>query len=342
MRVLVIGGTRNLGHLLVLALVGAKHRVTVLNRGVTRDELPREVERLRADRTDAAALAAALAGRVWDGVVDLALYRPVEAEAVVELLGRRAGHYVLVSTGQVYLVRGAGAGRPLPTAPYREEDAAGPWLPAPAPGGHDHRNWLYGVEKRGAERVLERAAAAGRLPLTIVRPPMIHTERDHYGRVGAYLSRLDDGGPLLLPAEPDRPLRHAWGGDVVTALRVILEATTPAGRAYNLAQDEAPGLAAFLELLGRAAGREPAVRRLPRPVLEAAGLLPACSPFSERWMSELENRRSREELGLSYTSPTRYLPVLVERLRARGAVPPGYGQRPRELALAATAGAGPA
>jgi nucleoside-diphosphate-sugar epimerase len=334
MRILVIGGTRNLGHLLVEALLGAGHRVTVLNRGVTPDGLPPEVERLRADRTDPTALAAAVAGREWDGVVDLALYRPAEAEAVVAALGGRTGHYVLVSTGQVYLVRAGGSGRPEPAPPYREEDAAGPWLTEPPPGGHDHRNWLYGVEKRGAEEVLERAVG---FPFTIVRPPMIHTERDHYGRIGAYLRRLDDGGPLVLPAEPDRPLRHVWGGDVVRALRTILEATHPAGGAYNLAQDEAPGLAAFLELLGEAAGRAVRVRRLPRPALEAAGLLPACSPFSERWMSELDNRRSRAELGITYTPPSAYVPLLVARLRARGALPPGYEQRARELAVARAA-----
>ena len=37
------------------------------------------------------------------------------------------------------------------------------------------------------------------------------------------------------------------------------------------------------------------------PLAEANGFLPDCSPFSERWMSELDNRRSKAELGIDYT-----------------------------------------
>lgn len=40
MNVLVIGGTRNIGHFLVQALVERGDHVVVLNRGLTRDELP--------------------------------------------------------------------------------------------------------------------------------------------------------------------------------------------------------------------------------------------------------------------------------------------------------------
>ena len=47
MKILIIGGTRNLGHLLAYQLLDAGHRVTVLNRGKTRDELPERVERLQ-------------------------------------------------------------------------------------------------------------------------------------------------------------------------------------------------------------------------------------------------------------------------------------------------------
>ncbi|HYF80089.1 MAG TPA: NAD-dependent epimerase/dehydratase family protein [Symbiobacteriaceae bacterium] len=50
MEVLVLGGTQFVGRHIVEALVAAGHRVSILTRGVSPDELPPEVERLRGDR----------------------------------------------------------------------------------------------------------------------------------------------------------------------------------------------------------------------------------------------------------------------------------------------------
>src|SRR3954453_14340332 len=105
MRSLIIGGTRNLGPSIVHALLQREYEVAVFNRGKTRDDLPEEVERLRGDRTDPAQLKRALNGREFDLVVDTTLYTGTEAEATVEALTNRVGHYIFLSTGQVYLVR---------------------------------------------------------------------------------------------------------------------------------------------------------------------------------------------------------------------------------------------
>src|SRR5262245_25347736 len=127
--VLIIGGTRNLGHFLTLQLLEAGHQVTLLNRGQTLDELPAQLPRLRADRTDPAQLSQALAGRSFDVVVDMTLYTGKEAETIVSLLAGRAAQYIFISTGQVYLVR-TGVERP-----FREEDYPGPVMAAPATEG---------------------------------------------------------------------------------------------------------------------------------------------------------------------------------------------------------------
>src|ERR1700704_4666950 len=117
MRSLIIGGTRNLGPSMVQALMQEGHQVAVFNRGQTRDDLPEEVERLRGDRTDPEQLKRALGNRDHDGrefdlVVDTTLYTGAEAEAAVELFAGRAGRYIFLSTGQVYLVR-VGGERPF-------------------------------------------------------------------------------------------------------------------------------------------------------------------------------------------------------------------------------------
>lgn len=325
---LVIGGTRNLGPDLVAALLERGDTVTVINRGVTADTLPPRIERLRADRSDTAALDAALHGRSFDLVVDTTLYTGPDAEAVARLLEGRVDRYVFWSTGQVYLVRVG------PQRPFREEDYDGPLMPEPPAGDEsDHRNWVYGINKRAAEDALRAAHEARRYRFVALRMPMINSERDHYTRIAGYVHRLLDGGPILVP-EDELPLRHVYGRDVVAATLRAAGDAVPAGTAINISQDETLTLEEMLGLLAEACGRPLRARRLPRRMLEQHRLLPGCSPFSDPWMSALENERSKQLLGLRYTPVREYVPKLVEAALALPAEQVlGYARRPEELGL---------
>jgi hypothetical protein len=91
----------------------------------------------------------------------------------------------------------------------------------------------------------------------------------------------------------------------------------------------------FLTLLAGLTGRELRIIRINRESLEARDLLPDCSPFSDPWMSELDNRRSKDELGVRYTPLPIYLRKLVEHYETRRPpTPEGYRRRSEELALA--------
>src|SRR5947209_744548 len=284
MRSLVIGGTRNLGPSIVRALLREGHKVAVLNRGQTPDDLPAEVERLRADRTRREQLQHVLAGREFDLVIDTTLYKGPEAESVVELFSGRVGRYIFLSTGQVYLVR-VGAERP-----YREEDYAGAVMDEPPKSNaSDHANWVYGVEKRAAEDVFLRAWEESGFPFTSLRLPIVNSERDHYDRLYGYFLRLLDGGPILVPEGDGLPLRHVYGEDVTRAISRLAISNVGIGRAFNIGQDETVTLEQFLELLAEFMNCKLKIARMPRGQLEREGLLPDCSPFSGRWMSSLDN-----------------------------------------------------
>jgi nucleoside-diphosphate-sugar epimerase len=331
MKILVIGGTRNLGHMLVHALVEQGHRVTVFNRGRTRDELPATVERLRGDRTDRARLATALAGRSFDVVVDTTLYKGDEAEEAIALLKGRVGQYIFLSSGQVYLVREA-VSRPFTEAMYE-----GRVMPPPKVGTFGHEEWQYGVDKRRCEDALFEAHAAHGFPFTSLRLPMVNSERDHFNRLYNYILRLKDGGPILAPSTPNYPLRHVYGMDIVQSILHIIHTGKGKGRAYNISQDETFSLEVFLDLLGGLLGVEPHLVRVPRNLLEANGFLPDCSPFSERWMSELDNGLSKTELNLTYTPAETYLAQIVAYYMERPPAPPAsYRRRRSELNLLAT------
>ncbi len=329
MNILIIGGTRNLGPRLANALLRAGHRVTVLNRGMTRDELPAEIERLRADRTDPAQLERALAGRTFDAVVDNALYNGREAETVVRLFEGRTGHYLFVSSGQVYLVR-EGVERP-----FREVDYEGRVMPPPKPTTFAYEEWMYGMDKRQVEDRLAAAWQAHKFPYTSLRLPMVNGERDHFNRLYNYVLRIKDGGPILVPTTPNYALRHVYAGDVTTAMMALLTSGSGKGNAYNISQDETVSLDTFVEIIGDILGVEPYILRVKRDLLEANGFLPDCSPFSERWMSELDNTRSKQELGIQYTPLRAYLENIVAYFEAHEPPQPvSYRRRHAEKMLA--------
>ena len=89
--------------------------------------------------------------------------------------------------------------------------------------------------------------------------------------------------------ETDLPLRHVYGEDVIQAIMRLASSGTGIGRAYNISQDETISLQGFLEGLADMMGRPFRSVRLPREKLNEAGLLPGCSPFSDPWMSSVDN-----------------------------------------------------
>jgi nucleoside-diphosphate-sugar epimerase len=329
MDVLVIGGTRFLGRLLTWRLLAAGHRVTLLNRGRLPDPFGERVARLRIDRTTPA-FAAAVADRRFDATVDLAAYTGADARGVVDALGERAGHYVLISTGQVYLVR------PGCPRPAREEDYDGVVMARPE-AAEDVPEWEYGVGKRAAEDVLVAAAASG-FRATRLRIPMVNGPGDYYRRIDAYLWRLTDGGPLIVPDGGAHQVRHVYVDDVARAIVGLLGHARTFGQAYNLAQDETPTLRELLEQLASIAGARAQLVDVPAATLRARGFDPVrLSAFSGRWMSFLEPARAKADLGFRATPLATQLAQIVAAFYAHGAAEPPEGYtatRAAEVVLA--------
>ena len=339
-RVLILGGTRNLGHVSAISLLKAGHEVTVLNRGITPDELPRDVERLHAERADHSKIRALVQARSWDAVVDTTSYTGTDAAAICELFRERCGRIVFVSTGQVYLVRTDA--RP----PFSESDYEGAIIPEPGIEAPDHNDWVYGVEKRAAEEVFSHQAAAG-VPVVSLRLPMIASERDHYGRIQAYIVRMQDGGPILIPDDSSLPIRHVYVEDVANVITAMCTESVTGYSSFNISYGESMSLADFFDLLGSTLGLRANAFPIERALLESARLLPSCSPYSGKWMSELDNELSVKTLPASfrYTKPSVYVSRIAEDYERRwkeGPLSiPGYDRRPEELELAKRGGKRP-
>jgi nucleoside-diphosphate-sugar epimerase len=328
--ILVIGGTRNMGYAFTKELVAAGHRVTILNRGIQGDDLGHSVSRLHVDRTDITQMRRALLAKPFDVVVDFVLYNAQEAQNIVDLLKNNVGHYIALSSGQVYLVR------ENIERPFTEDQYEGRLLPAPKLNTYAYEEWRYGMDKRGAEDVLAKAYADFQFPYTALRLPMVNSARDPLKRLYSYILRLRDGGPILLPETPNHPLRHIYAGDAVRALMLVMDKHEQTkGRAFNFSQEETVNIDEFLKLLAGLLGVKANLRRFKHSELEANGFLPDCSPFSDRWMSEITNDVSKSELGMTYTPLPEYLETLVAAYDAgKHAVPVGYRRRHAEVQFA--------
>lgn len=327
MNVLVIGGTRYMGAELVWRLLLSGHAVTLFNRGRTPDPFGGRVERLTGDRrTDD--FGRLLRGRRFDAAVDFAAYGGPDAQAVVDTLD--VGHYVVISTGQVYLVRD------VPPLPARESDYDGALMARPD-DPRDLADWEYGIGKRAVEDVLAYAWEIARFPSTRVRIPIVNGERDQSRRLEAYLWRILDGGPLLLPDGAAAPIRHVYAGDVVRFLLRILDDPQTHGRAYNVCHDELLPLRDVLSLLAEAMGARTRFVDVSSAEIEAAGLdVRAVSPFSTRWTSRLDPARAREELDFAPRPLRQAFDVIARSFLAHlpPSPPDGYAGRSRERALA--------
>lgn len=300
--------------------------MTTFTRGVTPDELGSTVERLYGDRTDPVQMAEVLAGREFDAVVDTIAMRPDETRGALKLLDGRTGHYVHFSTGQVYLVR---EGRP---SPAWESDYDGPLVDEPGdPWGS--REWRYGVDKRGCEDLLAAAWSEQGFPYTALRLPMIHGERDHYGRIHGTILRMMDRGPIVVSEETGAPLRHVDRVDLVEAIVRIVEERLAIGRAINLSQPDSWTLDRFLETVADLVGIELATVARSRAALLEAGVFPTCSPFSNPWMSVLDPSTAADEWGLSFGGFETYLPRLVRYYLQEAPPPPASYADVRETEL---------
>jgi nucleoside-diphosphate-sugar epimerase len=318
--VLIIGGTRFVGPLLVWRLLARGDRVTVFNRGTLADPFGERVERLRGDRrTDD--LARLLGGRRFDATVDFAAYDGADARGAVAL-GERAGHYVFISTGQVYLVR---EGCPRPS---REEDYAGAVMPKPSDPANVP-SWEYGVGKREAEDALMEAWASARFPSTRVRIPMVNGERDNQRRVEGYLTRILDGGPVIVPDGGREIARHVYGLDVAIGVARVLGDARTFGEAFNLCQRETPTVWDLVGMLIDRLGAPDRRVALPRAAL---GAIPPqeVSPFSSSWMSLLDPARAERDLGFAHRPLGAYLDAIVASFLAHPPAEPPAGYRHRE------------
>ncbi len=103
MKILIMGGTRFVGKLLVDKLLKDNHEVTLLTRGVTKDYFGDRVKRVHALRSDAQAMSECLRDKEFDIVYDNICFSSYDAKIACDIFNKtKIKKYIFISSMYVY------------------------------------------------------------------------------------------------------------------------------------------------------------------------------------------------------------------------------------------------
>lgn len=228
MDILVIGGSRFVGPLLVERLLRKKHRVTVFNRGFLQSHY-KGVEFVQGDRDDGFRIK-----ERFDAVIDMCAYTPRQTKTALEQID--SGFFVHMSTAAVY--------KKTEIFPLTEQSPIGDW---PLWGD-------YNKGKVGCERVLEESGVR----FAAIRPVYILGPKNYCDRERFIYSRIRAGVPLVIPGNGKALIQFVFAKDVAESIALVTE--KKAKGAFNCAGDEAITLRGLVEEMGKIVGKTPLYR----------------------------------------------------------------------------------
>jgi nucleoside-diphosphate-sugar epimerase len=199
-KLLLLGGTRFVGRHFAEAALARDHDLTLFHRGQTNPGLFSQVEEVLGDRD------VALPSGRWDAVLDFCGYVPRQVrQAAAEI---RADRYVFISSISVYAdfrVRGLTEDSPVKQPPKGQE------------GTEEVTNGTYGWLKVLCERELDVHRSL------IVRPGILVGPHDYSGRFTYWPWRVAQGGEVLAPGRPGRPVQLLDARDLAAWLLKMVE-----------------------------------------------------------------------------------------------------------------------
>jgi nucleoside-diphosphate-sugar epimerase len=262
MRVLILGGNGFLGRPIARRLLDVGADVTVFHRGTEKAvDLPHGIHSIHGDRNELDRSVEDFRRLHPDVVIDALAFTQTQAESLMDAFRGIAQRAIVLSSGDVYRAndilfrRFEGSVEPTPlteSSPLRERLYPYRGVPVPAE---------YGISWDDYDKTLVERAMRGdpRLPVTVLRLPMVYGPGDDGGRkrrFQSYMKRMDDGRSAILLDRRTARWRAPWGyaDDIAEAVRLCVENERSAGEIYNVGESERLDVEGWVRALAAAVG----------------------------------------------------------------------------------------
>ena len=233
MNILVFGGNRFTGKLLVEKLFYNGHKITVINR---RGIAPVSCEIIKCDRNDTKKLESLIQGLKFDCVIDMCLFNIDQAKASVKIFNNKIEKYIFISSVAVY--------EKSELFPKDEKSTLGSW---PMFGS-------YGQDKLLVENYFE---SIKNFPFINLRPTYIIGNGNHLNREGYYFDKILKGEQIDIEKEGQAILSFVFVEDVAEIIYKIVIKKVILRESYNLCNDEFITIKEFVIMISSILGKVP-------------------------------------------------------------------------------------
>ena len=242
MNILVFGGNRFTGKLLVEKLFSNGHKITVINR---RGIAPVSCEIIKCDRNDTKKLESLIQGLKFDCVIDMCLFNIDQAKACVKIFNNKIQKYIFISSIAVY--------EKSELFPKDEKSTLGTW---PMFGS-------YGEDKLQVENYFE---SVNDFPFINLRPTYIIGKGNHLNREGYYFDKILKGEQIDIEKEGQAILSFVFVEDVADIIYKVMINKVVLRESYNLCNDEFITIKEFVFMIGSILGKVPVFNSVDRMV----------------------------------------------------------------------------
>ncbi|MBI4162212.1 MAG: NAD-dependent epimerase/dehydratase family protein [Candidatus Aenigmarchaeota archaeon] len=228
MDMLVIGGSRFVGPIIVEKLLAKNHKITVFNRGKIQDKY-KKVEFIKGDRnkgfdTD----------RHFDVVIDTCAYTGQQTKSAIDSLD--FDFFMNFGTAASY--------KKSEIFPLTEDSPIGDW---PVWGD-------YNKGKVECENVLEKSG----ISFATIRPVYILGPKNYCDRENFICSRIKNNKPLTLPGNGQALVQFVFAKDVAESIVLLVEKRLEGN--FNCAGNETITLKGLVHEMGKIVGKEPVIK----------------------------------------------------------------------------------
>lgn len=250
MKALFIGGTGIISTACTRLAVERGIEVTLLTRGQHKAELPPGVKTVSADVHDTPAASRALAGAMFDVVVDWVAFTVADIERDLQLFSGCTRQFVFISSASAYQKPGT---HYLIT---ESTPLANPF-------------WEYSRNKIACEERLMKAYRETGFPVTIVRPSLTYGDTkiplvlNSWEKAYTGIDRMLRGKKVVVPGDGSSLWVITHNSDFAKGLVGLLGNTQAIGHAFHITSEEAQTWDQYYRIVGAAIGVEPQIVHIP-------------------------------------------------------------------------------